>query len=112
MWSSRGQIREAIVEENRKDIIERLWKGHQARVRRGLPPGGTVPYGYRRNAKTLVIDPAEAVTVRTVFSLAERGETPSGIARLSGRNGYPWTQRQAVAILLRRSIYAAAVRSD
>lgn len=29
------QIREAIAEENRKDIIERLWKGRQERVRRG-----------------------------------------------------------------------------
>jgi DNA invertase Pin-like site-specific DNA recombinase len=34
------QIREAIAEENRKDIIERLWKGRQERVRRGLPPRG------------------------------------------------------------------------
>ena len=28
------QIREAIAEENRKEIIERLWKGRQERVRR------------------------------------------------------------------------------
>ena len=34
------QIREAIAEENRKDIIERLWKGRQERARRGLPSGG------------------------------------------------------------------------
>src|SRR5437773_4084681 len=39
------QIREAIAEENRKEIIERLWKGRQERVRRGKPPGGTAPYG-------------------------------------------------------------------
>lgn len=41
------QIREAIAEENRKAIIERLWKGRQERIRRGLPPGGNAPYGYR-----------------------------------------------------------------
>src|SRR5713101_1183156 len=98
------QIREAIAEENRKDIIERLWKGRQERVRRGLPPGGNVPYGYRRIAKVLVIDPAEATIVRTVFELAERGETPSAIARilsakgLGRRNGNPWTQRRMAAI--------------
>src|SRR5713101_9324726 len=98
------QIREAIAEENRKDIIERLWKGRQERVRRGLPPGGNVPYGYRRIAKALVIDPAEATIVRTVFELAERGETPSAIARilsakgLGRRNGNPWTQRRMAAI--------------
>jgi len=28
------QIREAIAEENRKDIIDRLWKGRQERVRK------------------------------------------------------------------------------
>jgi DNA invertase Pin-like site-specific DNA recombinase len=30
------QIRGANAEENRKDIIERLWKGRQQRARRGL----------------------------------------------------------------------------
>jgi len=41
------QIREAIAEENRKDIIERLWKGRQERVRRGLPAGETYRMGLR-----------------------------------------------------------------
>jgi site-specific DNA recombinase len=36
------QIREAIAEENRKDIIERLWKGRQERVRRS-PAGRERP---------------------------------------------------------------------
>ncbi len=54
------QIREAIAEENRKDIIERLWKGRQERVRRGLPPGGNVPYGYRRNGAGLIRHEEEA----------------------------------------------------
>lgn len=47
------QIREAIAEENRKDIIERLWKGRQERVRRGKFPGGNVPYGFDRNGRGL-----------------------------------------------------------
>src|SRR5689334_415905 len=42
------QIREAIAEDNRKEIIERLWKGRQERVRKGNTPGGNAPYGYRR----------------------------------------------------------------
>jgi len=98
--------------KNRKDIIERLWKGRQERVRRGLPPGGNVPYGYRRRAKRLIPEPAEAETVRSIFELAQRGETPSEIARilsaegLSRRNGKTWTQRQVAAILARRSVYA------
>src|SRR6516164_8106259 len=39
------QIREAIAEDNRKEIIERLWKGRQERVRKGNFPGGNAPYG-------------------------------------------------------------------
>lgn len=65
------QILEAIAEENRKDIIERLWKGRQERVLKGLPPGGNVPYGYRRNGKGLAPDQKEAETVRTIFRLAD-----------------------------------------
>lgn len=105
------QIREAIGEENRKDIIERLWKGRQERVRRGLPPGGNVPYSYQRNGKGLILDPAEAEIVGMIFELAGRGETCSGIPRalngkgLARRNGKPWTQRQVAAILSRGQRY-------
>jgi site-specific DNA recombinase len=64
------QIREAIAEENRKDIIERLWKGRVERVRRGLPPGGNVPYGYRRDSNGLARNPSEAEAVLMIFGLA------------------------------------------
>lgn len=66
-------IREAIAEDNRKEIIERLLKGRQGRARRGLFPGGNVPYGYRRNGKGLKIEPEEAKVVETIFALAEPG---------------------------------------
>ena len=36
------QIREAIAEDNRKEIIERLLKGRQERVRKGRAPGGNL----------------------------------------------------------------------
>ncbi len=106
------QIHEAIAEENRKEIIERLWKGRQERVRQGLPPGGNRAYGYHRNGKGLAVDLAEADTVRTIFELDEWGEARSGIARVLNekgrgrRNGKPWTPRQIAAILGRRSLYA------
>lgn len=107
------QIREAIAEENRKDIIERLLKGRQERVRRGLFPGGTVPYGYRRNGKGLEADPAEAETVRAILELADQGETSSAIAqslngqRIVRRNGKPWTRRQVAAVRERTALYKA-----
>jgi DNA invertase Pin-like site-specific DNA recombinase len=105
------QIREAIAEENRKDIIERLWKGRQERVRRGLPPGGTVPYGYMRNGKGLVVNPPEAEAVRLILELGAQAEPSSAIARAlndSGfqrRNGKPWTRRQVAAVREREMLY-------
>lgn len=105
------QIREAIAEENRKDIIERLWKGRQERVRRGLPPGGNVPYGYRRNGQGLVIEDIEAEAVLMIFDRTAHGDKSATIARvlnakgLSRRNGKPWTPRQVSAILGRRCLY-------
>jgi site-specific DNA recombinase len=105
------QIREAIAEENRKDIIERLWKGRQERVRRGLPPGGNVAYGYHRNGAELTPDSAEASLVRFIFELAGRGETRSTIARVLAqrgfvrRNGKLWTRRQVSAVLARAPLY-------
>jgi DNA invertase Pin-like site-specific DNA recombinase len=109
------QIREAIAEENRKDIIERLWKGRQERVRRGLPSGGNVPYGYHRNGHGLVIDPLEAAIVRTILETANRGTDASRIATilntqdLRRRNGKPWTRRQVSAVLNRRGLYAEGI---
>lgn len=106
------QIREAIAEENRKEIIERLWKGRQERVRRGLPPGGNVPYGYRRGINGLVPDADEASIVRTVFEMSDKGDAASVIVRplsakgLERRNGKPWTRRRVAAILARRQCYA------
>jgi DNA invertase Pin-like site-specific DNA recombinase len=105
------QIREAIAEENRKDIIERLWKGRQERVRRGQAPGGNVPYGYRREGKSIVPDAGEAETVRMVLELAARYESNGAIARklnekgLARRNGKPWTRRQVRALLGRENLY-------
>ena len=99
------QIMEAIAEENRKDIIERLLKGRQARVRNGLFPGGNLPYGYTRKGKTVQIQPYEARIVNRIFDLGSQQYTGQAIAdelNLHGfrrRNGKPWTQRQVCRII-------------
>jgi site-specific DNA recombinase len=97
--------------------MERLWKGRQERVRRGLPPGGNVPYGFRRNGKGLEVNPIEARIVENIFALAEPRQTAMSVARtlnLAGyvrRNGKPWTQRQVAAIVARADFYrAGAIR--
>lgn len=109
------QIREVIAEENRKDIIERLWKGRQERVRRGLPAGGNVSYGYRRNGRSLEVDPSEADVVRAIFAYADGGHgrlaTAHGLnARgFKRRNGKPWTHRQVAAVLAQSALYERGV---
>lgn len=105
------QILEAIAEENRRDIIERLWKGRQERVRRGLLPGGNLPYGYTRNHKGIIINELEAEVVREIFTLKARGYYDQVVAdelNRKGRvrrNGKPWTQRQVCQILHRVRLY-------
>jgi len=105
------QIREAIAEDNRKEIIERLLKGRQERVRNGHFPGGNVPYGFRREKKRLIAYAPEVSIVREILQLAQQGKPAQGIAGLlnnygmTRRNGKPWTARQVRAILSRRALY-------
>jgi DNA invertase Pin-like site-specific DNA recombinase len=105
------QIQEAIAEEDRKEIIERLWKGRQERTRKGKAPGGNVPYGYRREGKNWVPEPQEAAAVRQVFALAATGSSSTEIAASlnadgrTRRNGGPWTPREVQGVLARKELY-------
>jgi site-specific DNA recombinase len=105
------QILEAIAEENRKDIIERLYKGRQERVRRGLFPGGNLPYGYRRNNGVVEISLYEASIVRQIYDYFNHDCTGQNIADKLNRQGYKrrngrgWTQRQVCNILKYEKLY-------
>ena len=105
------QIREAIAEDNRKEIIERLWKGRQERVRKGKSPGGTVPYGYRRDGKRLAPDSLEATVVRMVHRESQFGKSVRTIVNELNNNGFatgngkPWVPRQVRNILARKELY-------
>lgn len=109
------QILEAISEENRREIIERLWKGRQERIRKGLFPGGNLPYGYVRKNKAIVIDAQEAEIVREIYELSSQGLTEQAISdklHASGyvkRNGKPWTQRQVCRILWNEKLYREGI---
>lgn len=106
------QIREVIAEENRKEIIERLWKGRRERVRRGLMSGGNLSYGYERSRVGIQINVDEAEIVRLIFECSRRGKTATDIAcalNAQGRvrrNGKPWTQRQVNAVLSHEALYS------
>ncbi len=109
------QIKEAIAEENRKEIIERLKKGREERVRKGRLAGGTLPYGYMRNAKEINKDPREAGIIRIIFALSDQGKSGQKIADYLNdqdyrrRNGRVWTQRQVWAVLSRKELYAKGI---
>jgi len=105
------QIKEAIAEENRKEIIERLKKGREERIRRGRMAGGTLPYGYMRNSKEIKKNPEEVEIIRLTFDLSSEGKSGWQIANhlndrgYRRRNGSGWTQRQIWAILNRGDLY-------
>ncbi len=110
------QILQAVAEENRREIIERLLKGRQERVRRGLFPGGNLPYGYTRgNKTTVVIDMQESEIIRDIFDLDTQGMTGEAIAKnlnergYTRRNGKPWIQPQVCRILNRASLYRQGI---
>ncbi len=109
------QILEAIAEENRREIIERLWKGRQERVRKGLFPGGNLPYGYKREGKTVKIHSLEAEIVRHIFELASDGLTGQKIADRLNKKGYKkrndkmWTQRQVCQVLNGKRFYRQGI---
>lgn len=49
-------------------------------MRRGLFPGGNVPYGFRRTGKELEVDAAGAKTVERIFGLAAIGSRATAVA--------------------------------
>jgi site-specific DNA recombinase len=105
------QIMEAIAEDNRREIIERLWKGRQERVRKGLFPGGNLPYGYFRENKTVKMKDGEVEIVKQIYALYKKAHTEQDIANelnkqgYTRRNGKSWTQRQVCRILHRERLY-------
>jgi len=109
------QIREAIAEDNRKEIIERLCKGRQERVRKGRAPGGNAPYGFSRVDKRLVVNSVEVRIVRLIFELSGLGYSSGEIAKelteegCLKRNGQPWSSRQVRSVLSRRELYKAGI---
>jgi site-specific DNA recombinase len=108
------QIRGAIAEENRKEIIERLKKGREERIRKGKMPGGTLPYGYERIGKRVIKSTDEAAIVRVMFYLKERYTNQKIADYLNDlghrrRNSSHWTQRQVSAVLSREKLYRFGV---
>lgn len=109
------QIKSAIAEENRKEIIDRLKKGREERIRKGKLAGGTLPYGFKRIGKEIEKDLEEVKIILSTFESQSQGKTGHEIADSLNRtgflrrNGRPWTQRQVWAILNREDLYRKGI---
>ncbi len=109
------QIKEAIAEENRKEIIDRLKKGREERIRKGKMAGGTLPYGYTRTGKGTKINSDEAEIVRVIFSFDRQSKSCQAIADYLNKHGYrrrngnSWTQRQVCTVLSREDLYKKGI---
>lgn len=90
--------------------------GKRRQAEGGEHLGGKAPDGYRRNGRggPIVLDPARAPVIRTIFKLAAEGVPDAHIARqlnidgIRTRNGNPWNRR-AVQDTILRAFYAKRV---
>ena len=104
-----------FAEFERDTFIERIRAGIQTKASLGLWVGGRPPFGYRLEAKRLVINPDEAAVVQRIFSRYSAGEGANTIAKNLNRDGIRtsrgnrWSS-QGVLQVLRRVTYRGDVR--
>lgn len=75
-------IMELMDEWERLTIALKLAKGRTAKAKNGDKPAGVTPYGYEyaSDKKSIVINEAEAATVKKMFTLGQMGESLQKIA--------------------------------
>ena len=101
---------ESVDELEREIIALRLSKGRAAKAMNGDKPAGVVPFGYQYTSdkKHVAVDPAEAATVRLMFTEAQKGNSLQKIAEtlnkreITTRAGKPWTRGLVHSILHNR----------
>ena len=108
-------VSDAMSEVEIHRFVRRSKAGRRAAVKEGgLQLGRDIPFGYDRkrvNGKTsLVINPAEASTVRKIFRWFAQGQSTGQIPEwlnekgIKKHNGYPWT-RHDLYRMLRQEAY-------
>lgn len=82
-------ILSAVAEIERENILIQFRAGRIQKVLEGGWPGGPAPYGYRKDGKSLVINPEEAEMVKLVFEkYLEPDMTLNSVVRYLNENGY------------------------
>jgi DNA invertase Pin-like site-specific DNA recombinase len=98
----------AAAEQAKRDVVRRLKAGREAKLARhpgSRAQGGRVPYGYRRTATGVEVDPAQAKHVRRIFDLIRSGSTIRATAeRMTDETGRRW-QPTVVERIVKREVY-------
>ncbi len=113
----------SFAEFEREMIGERTRDKIAAARRKGKWTGGPVPLGYTVKDKRLLVDEAEAVLVREIFTLYLEQRSALAVARIlnerrlsstedegAARETRPWTNADVLR-LIRTPVYAGYVRS-
>ena len=101
----------------REQTSERTIDVLQYRASKGLWKGGTVPYGYDKKDKKLIVDEKESKVVKKIFEIyVETGSIAEVYKELKSQNvknrkGNFFT-RQAIAQLVRNVIYAGKIKHN
>ncbi len=89
--NSMGRLMLAILVDfanfEREINVDRAIDSYMKRLQDGVN-SGTVPYGYRREGKKVVIVPEEAKNIKEIFHLASQNLSMNNIARKTGFTNY------------------------
>lgn len=82
-------IMELMDEWERLTIALKLAKGRTAKAKNGSKPAGVTPFGYEYtpDKKNVIINEAEAATVKKMFTLGQTGQSLSKIAEAINATG-------------------------
>ena len=109
-------IMEALDVYERMSISLKLARGRTVKAKGGDKPAGVAPFGYQYAAdkKHIKIDPAEAATVRMMFTEGQKGASLHQIAELLNgkdiktRRGKAWSAGN-VQVVLRNRFYTGVL---
>ena len=100
-----AQVVAAAAELESANTSMRVRRAMQARAEKGEAHGGPRPYGYRREGRTLIVEPAEAEIVKQCAARVLAGEGTGGILRdlqargVTTSTGGEWRRRSLVNTL-------------
>jgi site-specific DNA recombinase len=100
-----AQVVAAAAELESANTSVRVRRAMQARAERGEAHGGPRPYGYRREGRSLVVEPTEAKIIRNCATRVLAGEPVGSVLRdLNARGvrtstGLRWSRRSLVNTL-------------